>query len=317
MQKRKLGKTDLELSVVGLGTWAMGDDFFGKVDDKQSIKAIQASIDSGVNLIDTAPAYGAGHSEEVVGKAIKGRREELIVATKVGIIRTPSDFERNLKPESIRKEIDDSLSRLGVDMIDLYQIHWPDPDTPLEDSLEELVKIRDAGKYRYLGVSNFDPKLMDQAREQAGIVSLQPQYSLLVRDAEEELLPYCLKHDLGVLSYGTLAGGLLTGKFTEIPELPEKDNRDKFYQFFQEPEWSAVQGLLKEIRAIADEHGVTPAQVSSRWAIQQAGITTVLVGAKNADQAAANAKAGEFELEEHDLSRIEEAYRRTVATVRS
>ncbi|MFW5812665.1 MAG: aldo/keto reductase [Alkalispirochaetaceae bacterium] len=316
MEKRVIGSTDLEVSVVGVGTWAMGNDFFGSVDDRKSIEAIETSIDSGVNLIDTAPAYGAGHAEEVVGKAIKGRREEVVIATKVGINRTPTSFDRNLRPESIRQEIDDSLRRLGVDVIDLYQIHWPDPKTPLEDSLEELVRARDAGKYRYLGVSNFDTALMDQAREQAGIVSLQPQYSLLVRDAEEELLPYCRKHNLGVLSYGTLAGGILTGKYTEIPELPEGDNRDRFYKFFQEPEWTAVQGLLKVIREIAGAHGVTPAQVASRWAIEQPGITSVLVGAKNGDQAAANAKAGEFELDEGDFENIEEAYRRTVLTVK-
>ena len=305
MQKRTLGKSDLDVSVVGLGTWAMGNDFFGEVDDSQSISAIQSAIDSGINLIDTAPAYGAGHSEEVVGKAIKGRRDEVIVATKVGIIRTATDFVRNLKPESIRQEIDDSLRRLGVDTIDLYQIHWPDPNTPLEDSLEELIKIREQGKYRYLGVSNFDPKLMTQAEEQAGIVSLQPQFSLLVRDIEDEILPFCQKNSFGVLSYGTLAGGILTGKF----------KRDKFYQFFKEPEWTAIQGLLAEIRAIADELGVTPAQVSTRWSIQQPGITTALVGAKNADQAAANAKAGEFVLEQSHLDRIQNAYDRTVATV--
>ncbi|MFP4302547.1 MAG: aldo/keto reductase [Alkalispirochaetaceae bacterium] len=315
MQKRTVGKSNLEVSVVGLGTWAMGNDFFGEVDDSHSIGAIQSAIDSGINLIDTAPAYGAGHSEEVVGKAIKGRRDEVILGTKVGIIRTATDFVRNLKPESIRKEIDDSLRRLGVDTIDLYQIHWPDPDTPLEESLEELIKLREQGKYRYLGVSNFDTKLMSQAEEQAGIVSLQPQFSLLVRDIEDEILPFCRKHNFGVLSYGTLAGGILTGKFREIPQLPKGDNRDKFYQFFKEPEWTAIQGLLTEIRAIGEELGVTPAQVSTRWAIQQPGITSALVGAKNADQAAANAKAGEFELEKAHLDRIQEAYERTVGTL--
>lgn len=316
MQRRRLGKSNLDVSVVGLGTWAMGDDFFGSVDDNQSIEAIQSAIDSGINFIDTAPAYGAGHSEEVVGRAIKGRREEVVLATKVGIVRTPDGgFERNLQPESIRQEVEDSLRRLGVDTIDLYQIHWPDPKTPMEDSLEALVKIREQGKFRYLGVSNFDTSQMTEAEKQAGIVSLQPQYSLLVREAEDDLLPFCREHNLGVLSYGTLAGGILTGKFREIPELPEGDYRDQFYQFFKEPEWTAIQGLLNEIRTVADELGVTPAQVSARWAIQQPGITTALVGAKNADQAAANAKAGEFELEQSHLERIEEAHRRTVQTV--
>jgi aryl-alcohol dehydrogenase-like predicted oxidoreductase len=285
------------------------------VDDDQSIDAIKAAIDAGINLIDTAPAYGAGHAEQIVGKAIAGRRDEVVLATKVGIVRTKRGFDRNLKPESVRGEIDDSLRRLGVDTIDLYQIHWPDPDTPLDDTLEELVKIREQGKYRYLGVSNFDSELMDQAREQAGIVSLQPHFSLLEREAEAELLPYCRTHGLGVLSYGTLAGGVLTGKFREIPSLPKGDNRDKFYQFFHEPQWSEVQKLLEEVRAIASERGVEPAHVAARWAIQKPGVTTALVGAKSRTQAESNARVGGFELTPEEMGRIESAHQRTVATV--
>ncbi len=307
MEHRTLGTSDLQVSAVGLGTWAMGNDFFGAVDDTESVGAIQAAIDSGVSLIDTAPAYGAGHAEEVVGRAIAGRRDSVVLATKCGIIRTADDFVRNLKPESIRREIDDSLRRLGVETIDLYQIHWPDPDTPLEDSVNELLKQQQAGKFRYLGVSNFPPELLDQIRSMTNVVSTQPQYSMLDRRIEADVLPYVREHGMGVLSYGTLAGGILTGKFREIPSFDEGDNRSAFYDFFREPLWSGIQALLDEIRAVAADRGVTPAQVAINWTFRQPGVSTALVGAKRADQAIANAAAGEWTLSDEEVDRITRA----------
>jgi len=304
MEQRTLGTSDLTVSAVGLGTWAMGDDFFGHVDDTESIAAIHSALDHGITLIDTAPAYGAGHAEEVVGKALKDRRSEAVVATKCGIVRTEDDFVRNLKPESIRREIDDSLRRLGVETIDLYQIHWPDPDTPLEDTVAELIKQQEAGKFRYLGVSNFPPNLLDQIRGMTDFVSTQPQYSMLDRRIESDILPYVREHDLGVLSYGTLAGGVLTGKYTEIPEFEEGDNRAAFYNFFKEPLWSGIQKLLYELQLIATERGVTPAQAAINWTFQQPEVTTALVGAKRPAQAEANAAAGGWQLSEAEIKTI-------------
>lgn len=309
MQFRKLGSSTLSVSVVGLGTWALGDDFWGSVDDRESIKAIHAAIDAGINLIDTAPAYGAGHSEEVVGKAIKDRRERVIVATKVGVLRRGKEFVRSLKPESVRAEIDDSLRRLGVDVIDLWQIHWPDASTPLEDTLGEIERIRAQGKFRYLGVSNFDIPLMEKARAVSEIVSLQPHYSLLERKIDAEILPYCASHGVGVLGYGTLAAGLLTGKFTEVPKFAPGDHRDNFYPFFAEPLFGRVQQLLSVLSEIAVERKVTVGQVATNWAISQRGMTTALVGAKNVAQAAQNAAAGDFSLSAEELARIERGYR--------
>lgn len=310
MEYSQLGDSDLQVSVVGLGTWAIGGDFFGETDDDKSIGAIQAAIESGVNLIDTAPAYGDGHAEEVVGKAIKGRRDKVIIATKVGILRDGEKFINNLKPESVRKEIDDSLRRLNVDVIDLYQIHWPDPNTPLEDTLDELSKIQEAGKFKYLGVSNFKPKLMDHVREQIDLVSLQPHYSLLRRNIEGGVLPYCRQNNIGVLGYGTLAGGILTGKFKEIPDLVEGDYRDTFYNYFKEPTWSKVQKLLDVLRDIAEKRSVPVPQVAINWARQQKGVTTALVGAKTAEQAHANAGAGQWDLSEEELKRINDGYQK-------
>ena len=197
MRYKRLGNSSLEVSVVGLGTWAIGGDFWGKVDDDRSIRTIQRAVDCGINLIDTAPAYGGGHAERIVGQAIKGRRDKVVIATKCGIVKQGGRITRNLKPESIRKEVDDSLTRLGVDVIDLYQIHWPDANTPLEDTLNEMEKLRDAAKIRYIGVSNFDRKLMEEAASITEIVSLQPQYSLLDRELEKDILPFCREKGFG------------------------------------------------------------------------------------------------------------------------
>lgn len=309
MEYRQLGSSELEVSEVGLGTWAIGNDFFGEVDDQDSISAIQAAIDRGINLVDTAPAYGDGHSEKVVGTAIKGRRDDVVVATKVGILRDGDQFINNLKPESVRQEVDDSLRRLDVDVIDLYQIHWPDPNTPIEKTLEALVKIQEQGKFRYLGVSNFKPALMDKVSEMTEFVSLQPHYSLLRRHIEDKVLPYCKANNIGVLSYGTLAGGILTGKFKEIPDFDEGDRRGEFYNYFQEPVWSKVQNLLDVLRDIAEERSVPVPQVAINWATQQPGITTALVGAKNADQARSNAGAGDWKLTDEELNRITDTHR--------
>ncbi|MFP4010648.1 MAG: aldo/keto reductase [Spirochaetaceae bacterium] len=315
MEYRNLGNSDLSISVVGMGTWAIGADFWGPVDDEQSVRALQAGLDAGINFIDTAPAYGAGHAEEVVGRAIKGRRDKVVLATKVGIIRTKDDFIRNLKADSVRQEVDDSLRRLGVETIDLYQIHWPDPKTPMDETMGELLKAREAGKFRYLGVSNFNIDQMEELRRLGEIVSLQPHYSLLKRDIEGKVVDYCVENDIGIVNYGTLAGGILTGKFREIPEFEEGDNRAKFYPWFKEPVWSKIQSVLDVMSTIAKERGVSVAQVAINWTVRQRGITSSLVGAKTPEQAAANAEAGEFALSKEELDRIEAAYKQHLAGV--
>ncbi len=308
MEYRQLGSSDLEVSVVGLGTWGIGGEFFGEVDDKESVRAIQAAVESGTNLIDTAPAYGSGHAEEVVGEAIMGRREKVVLATKVGTYKEDGHFVRSLKPEAIRAQLERSLERLQVDVIDLYQIHWPDPDTPLEQSLETLDRLKAEGKFRYLGVSNFNVQQMEQARELTDLISLQPNFSLLKREPEASLLPYCNKRSIGVLSYGTLAGGVLTGKYSEIPQFQEKDHRGEFYRYFQEPVWGRIQKLLDVMRAIAADHNCPVAQIAINWSIQQPGVTTALVGAKTEAQAQSNAMAGKWALSEEELQGLEEKY---------
>jgi aryl-alcohol dehydrogenase-like predicted oxidoreductase len=316
MKYRYLGNSNLKVSAVGLGTWAYGNDTFGQVDDQQSIKAIRAAVDSGITLIDTAPAYGDGHAEEVVGQAIEGIRDKVVIATKCGNHRDGPEYIRDLSPKRLRKEIDDSLRRLNVEQIDLYQIHWPDPNTPLEKSVEELLKIKKQGKFKYLAVCNFGVDLMDQISEMTDIISLQPQYSLLQRDIEAEILPYLIENKLGSLSYGTLGGGILSGKYKERPEFDqEKENRSRFYPFFRKENWPQTQSLISLLQEIAEAHNQTPAQTAINWAINRPGITAALVGAKNEKQARENAAAADFELSEAEMLALTEESDQVIANL--
>lgn len=312
MHYKKLGNSDLKVSVIGLGTWGIGSEFYGKVDDSRSIEAIRKGIESGINLIDTAPAYGKGHSEKVVGKAIKGYRDDVIIATKVGTYKEGENFFRDLTPQAIRKQIEKSLNRLNIDVIDLYQIHWPDQDTPLEESVEELVKLQKEGKFKYLGVSNFSKSEIKKICKMTNIVSLQPQYSILNRDIEKEILPYTVENNIGVLAYGPLGGGILTGKYTdtdEAPQLKQGDRRSEFYPFFQEPKWSKVKKLVEVLEKIANVRGVPIPQVALNWVRQQKGVTTVLVGAKTTEQATENAAAANWDLSEKEIKEIDNVYK--------
>ncbi|MBM1106469.1 aldo/keto reductase [Aurantibacter crassamenti] len=304
MKYTKIPNTDLEVSSIALGTWAMGNDFWGTVDDNESIRAIEASIDSGVNFIDTAPAYGAGHAETVVAKAIEGKRDKVIVATKAGVIRTETEYLRDLSPKNIKKDIEESLKRLKTDCIDLYYIHWPDVNTPLEESINALLKHKQQGKFRYLAVSNFSIELIEQAQQMTDIVCLQPNYSMLNRKIENDIMPFCEKKLMGIISYGTLAGGLLTGKFRELPKFEKGDNRGRFYDYYREDIWSSIQGLLSLLDGIAEKHSSTVAQIAIAWTIQQKGVTSVLVGAKNEKQAIANAGAANVLLSTDDCLAI-------------
>ncbi|HHZ12594.1 MAG TPA: aldo/keto reductase [Clostridiales bacterium] len=310
MLYRKLGSSDLNCSVVALGTWSMGGDFWGKSDDDASIDTIRASLDAGINTIDTAPVYGNGHSEEIVGKAIKGRkREDIIIATKCGI-DIVGKTGRNSSPELLYKEIDASLKRLGTDYVDLYQVHWPDPNTPLEETFTALSKIVESGKVRYVGVSNYSPEQMEEASKYCEIVSLQPPYSLLQREIEDEILPYCIEKGIGVLSYGSIGAGALTGKFKTRPIFNDDDRRDKFYDFFSEENWPKTAALVDVLREIADSRGKPVVHVAINWVLKQEGITVALVGARTPEQAIMNAGAGEWSLSDEENKMINDAYDR-------
>jgi aryl-alcohol dehydrogenase-like predicted oxidoreductase len=313
MRFKKLGKTNLDVSVVGLGTWPMSNVFWGAVDDAVSISAIQKAIDCGINLIDTAPSYGSGHAETIVGQALKGRRDKAVIATKCGVYKNfGGNFGRDARPLSIRQEMEDSLKRLDVDCIDIYQIHWPDPQAKLEPTFEELARLKAAGKFKYLGVSNFGIELMEESAKYARIDCIQPRYSMLSRE-NEALIQYCHAHQIGVLSYGSLDGGLLTGKFTEKPVFAKDDTRKNFYHFFEEPMFGKFLELQKTLKAIADSHGRPVAHVAINWVSQQAAMTTALVGAKTPQQAEENALSAGWELTAQEIERINAAYTRIFA----
>ncbi len=322
MDYRVLGTTNMKVPVVSFGSWAIGGWQWGGTDDEQAKRAIQRGIDLGVTCIDTAPVYGFGHSETIVGEAIQGKRDKLVIATKCGLRWDTTEGEfffdtvdhngnplklyRNLRPNSIRKECENSLRRLKVDVIDLYQCHWPDRTTPLEDTMDTLLTLQKEGKIRYIGVSNFTVEMMETCLQKGRIESAQPKYNALERDIESELLPFCRKNQISVLAYSPIAQGLLTGKVTLDREFPHGDLR-KDNGMFSPVNRRRVLNMLERVKPIAEEYGITLGQLFIAWTVHQPGITTALVGARNEKQIEENARAGSVHLTSKDLHDIHAA----------
>lgn len=314
MQTRQLGYTDLHLTTIGFGAWAVGGPWewgWGPQDDDESIAAIRHALDLGINWIDTAPAYGLGHSEEVVGRAIRGRRDKVIIATKCGLAwddpSTRSVLNR-LKAWSVRREAENSLRRLGVDVIDLYQIHWPDPDEDVEEGWAEIARLVQEGKVRYVGVSNFSVSQIRRAQAIHPVASLQPPYHMLERDVEKELLPFCAANRIGAVAYSPMASGLLTGKLTRerIAALPADDWRRQSDRF-QEPQLSANLALLERLRPIADRRGRSLGQLAVAWVLRRPELTSAIVGSRRASQIAEIAPAAGWALTAEDIAEIDAA----------
>jgi aryl-alcohol dehydrogenase-like predicted oxidoreductase len=303
VQYRQLGKTDIKVSVVAAGSWASGGTNWGEVDDDASIKAIRRSLDLGVNLVDTAPVYGKGHSEEIVGRALDGRRSAVLISTKCGLLIEQKN-RRSLRPDDVRGEVEASLKRLRTDHIDILFCHWPDTTTPIEETVGALTDLQRVGVIRAFGLSNHGPDHIRRAAAAGPLTCLQEHYSLVMRDIEKETLPLAAELGLGVLAYGPLGGGILTGKYREKPAFAGKDVRDFFYPFYKEPGWGRVQGLLTEIAAIADARKAPLAHVAIAWANQRPGITCSLVGAKTEDQSQTNAAAGDLALTTDEVRRL-------------
>ncbi|MDR2514246.1 MAG: aldo/keto reductase [Christensenellaceae bacterium] len=306
MRFNTLGKSGIRVSAVALGTWAMGGDFWGAIDEQLCIDALHAGLDHGINLIDTAPIYGKGYSEEIVGKAIKGRRDQLVLATKCGIDITEKGG-RDASRKAIIEGTEGSLKRLGTDYIDLMQIHWPDPETPVEESMEALLELKKQGKIRAIGVSNFDNELMSRCLALGQLDALQPQYSLLEREIEADILPFCREKGIGILSYGSIGAGLLAGKFSEPPKVEGGDKRAAFYPFFKEPLFSQALRLVDVLKTIAQAHEKPVAHVAINWVAQQEGMSSALVGCKNPAQAIENAAAGDWDLSAAEIAAINKA----------
>ncbi|WP_052889946.1 aldo/keto reductase [Thermogemmatispora carboxidivorans] len=315
MQKRRLGNTNMEITPLGLGTWAIGGGNWsfgwGPQDDADSLAAIHKALDLGINWIDTAAAYGLGHSEEVVGRAVRerGPNDRPYIFTKCSLVwdEDSNGQVRNvLKADSIRREAEASLRRLGVEAIDLYQVHWPVPDEDIEEGWSALAELQRAGKVRYIGVSNFNVAQMERARAIAPISSLQPPYSLIHREIEEEILPYCQQHNIGVIVYSPMASGLLTGRVTKerVETLPDNDWR-KHHPDFQEPRLSRNLALAKLLGDIGYRYGRTAGEVAVAWTLRHPAVTGAIVGARRPEQISELIGAAEFRLSPSDLEEIE------------
>ncbi|MDR2230949.1 MAG: aldo/keto reductase [Flavobacteriaceae bacterium] len=320
MEFRKLGNTDLELSAITYGAFAIGGNMWGGNEKKDSIESVRASIDNGVTTLDTAPFYGFGLSEEMIGEAIKGYdRSKIQLLTKFGLVWDGSnqgkgefffDAEEAGKTipvykyaskASVIKEVEDSLKRLQTDYIDLLQIHWPDATTPISETMEALEILLQQGKIRAAGVSNYSVEQVAEARQSLNIASNQIGYSMLNRGVENDLVPYALENDLGIIVYSPMERGLLTGKYFKDGKLKDNDHRNGYFQQF---DLEKVKTFLETITPIAEDKNATLSQLVLRWTSLQPAITVVLAGARNAEQAAANAKAMDINLTAEELAFI-------------
>lgn len=310
MQKRTLGNTDMQITGVGLGTFAVGGEgwpaAWGPQDDNETIATIQRAIDLGINWIDTAAVYGFGHSEEMVARALKGRSERPYIFTKCSRKPKPDGkIEAVLKSASIKQEAEDSLRRLQVDVIDLYQIHWPVPDEDLEEGWTAMAELKKEGKVRFIGVSNFDVSQMSRLQKIAPISSLQPPYSLLKRDIEHETLDFCLQYNIGVIVYAPMGSGLLAGKMTpeRIQSLPESDWRSRSPEF-AEPRLARNLALVELLRAIGQRHGRSPGEVAIAWTLRHPAVTAAIVGGRRPSQIEETVNAGDFRLNAAEIEEI-------------
>jgi aryl-alcohol dehydrogenase-like predicted oxidoreductase len=310
MQTRQLGNSDLHITVLGIGAWAIGGAgwlfSWSHQDDNASIAAIHAALDAGMNWIDTAAIYGLGHSEEVVAKAVKSRANKPYVFSKCARIWDENrQIGKSLKADSVRRECEASLRRLKVDVIDLYQIHWPEPDEEVEEGWATLARLKEEGKVRWIGVSNFNLGQLKRAQAIAPVTSLQPPYSLIRREVEEDVLPYCAEHNIGVIAYSPMGSGLLTGAMTRerIENLPEDDWRRRGPQF-QEPLVTRNLKIADKLKEIAARHNRSAGEAAIAWVLRNSVVTGAIVGMRSREQVAGVIGAMDFRLSEDEINEI-------------
>jgi len=329
MKLTPLGNSDLQISPIGLGAWAIGGDGvfgWGPQDDAESIAAIHQSVERGINWLDTAPIYGMGHSEKVVARALKelGSANRPLVFTKCSIVwDEDKNVGHSLKGESIRREVDDSLQRLDVDVLDLCQIHrpsWPPggPDPDLEEGWTTLAELKTQGKIRHVGASNFNVSQLERVHGIAPIASLQPPYSMLMRQIEDEILPFCEANNIGVIAYSPMHNGLLSGRMTRerVAALPPSDWRAQVNPAFREPHLSRALDLVETLRDIGDQHGRSPGEVAIAWTLRQSAVTGAIVGARSADQVDGFVGAMDFRLSDDEIARIGEELPESISLVK-
>lgn len=314
MIKRKLGFSDLHLTTIGFGAWALGGGnwewAWGHQDDNESIATIHKALDLGINWIDTAAVYGLGHSELVVGKAIQGHRNQVTIATKCSLVweegGNGSTFSQ-MKAWSIRKEAEDSLRRLNIETIDLYQIHWPSPDKDLEEAWSEIANLIKEGKVRYAGLSNCEVSQIKRCQSIHPVASLQPPYNMLERGIETEVLDFCAQNNIGIVAYSPMVNGLLTGKFSHerLASLPDDDWRRDHGDHFQEPEFSINLDLVEGLSTIAKRNNRSVGELAVAWVLRHPQITSAITGARRPGQIAQIAPAGDWTLSTQDVAEIE------------
>lgn len=310
-----LGSSKLISSRIGLGTWAMGGWMWGGSDEAESIRTIHEALDRGINLIDTAPIYGYGRSEEIVGKALRqlGRRDSVILATKVGIDWTNGQIERNSSRQRILQEFGDSLRRLQTDYIDIYQVHWPDPIVPIEETALTLRELYDAGKIRAIGVSNFSPEEMARFEAVAPLHTIQPPYNLFEREIERYVLPYAFSRHIPALTYGALCRGLLSGAMNPNRQFSKDDMRKTTDPKFQQPHFSEYLSAANKLDAFARERfGKRVIHLAVRWLLDQPGLGVALWGARHPEQLAPIREVSGWSLGEDDFVAIDAILRETV-----
>ena len=319
MNTKRLGNSDLFITPIGFGAWAIGGSGWefgwGAQADSDSLAAIHAALDAGVNWIDTAAVYGLGHSEEVVARALQGMRKRPYVFTKCSMTWDERrQIGHSLKADSIRRECEASLRRLRVDAIDLYQIHWPDPDEEIEEGWAMLAALKKEGKVRHIGVSNFNVEQMKRAQAIAPITSLQPRYSLIHREVEAEILPFVAQENIGVIAYSPMASGLLTGTMTRerIANLTDDDWR-KRHPDFQEPKLHRNLMLVRLLRTIGKTRGFTPAEVAIPWVLHNPAVTAAIVGARRPDQVRGVLGAADFQFNPQEIEEVETFFQKVAA----
>jgi len=297
MEKRQLGRTDVHVSVIAEGCWPMGGDYWGGTDDEESIRTVHKCLELGVTTFDTAPAYGSGHSEEVLGKALAGRRQEAVISTKAS--------GRGLSEQDLRKKLQASFERLQTDYVDIYFVHWPSRSEPLAATMEALEKLRTEGLIRAIGVSNFTVDMLEMASRYGTVDCLQPAYNMIWRFHEEDVIPYCRKHQIGITTYSSLAQGLLTGTIDLRTPYRPTDMRPRSVLWKSENLGKCLY-MVEKLRAVAKELDVSVSQLALRWLVSQPGVSTALVGARTTDELVENACAVGWDLSADDLARVQD-----------
>ncbi len=308
MEYRTLGQSDLKASVIGFGAWGVGGKPFWKdKGEEESIKAIKHAFEMGINFFDTAPIYGFGYSERLIGKALGDNRNNVVLATKCGLRWEKEELgtvSRISSRKSIMEEIDMSLERLGTDYIDLYQVHWPDENTPLQETMEALMEIKAAGKIRHIGVSNFSVDQIKECLKYGEVVSLQPMYNMVERDIEKETVPFCVENNIGIIAYSPLASGVLTGKYNENTKFDDWRGKGIIGHFTDDVYRSNIE-KIKKITKIAEGLGRPMRQLAINWVVYQKGVATAIVGVKSSDQIGPNLEAIGWDIPQKEEDEIE------------